>query len=107
MPAGVVNATSSPSEVVVPPRNAAWKSALSTGPAASTQRIASAIGPPGFGAGDDVAEALDDVADVDPAVRDGVIGVSWVACGGFPDSWEHPVTSTDAANNRAIRIPQG
>jgi hypothetical protein len=33
--------------------------------------------------------------------------VSWVACGGFPDSWEHPATSTDAPNNSAIRITQG
>jgi hypothetical protein len=93
--------------VVVPPRSATWKSALSTGPAASTQRIASAIGAPGSGAGDDVADALDDAGDADPAVCDGVIGVSWVACGGFPDSWEHPATSIDAANNRAIRILQG
>jgi hypothetical protein len=107
VPDGVVKATSSPSEVVVPPRNATWKSALSTGPAASTQRMASAIGAPGCGAGDDVGEVLAGVEDAVPVVRDGVIGVSWVACGGFPDSWEHPATSTDAPNNSAIRITQG
>jgi len=91
----------------VPPRSATWKSALSTGPAASTQRIASAIGAPGSGADDDVGDVLGAVGEDCPAVRDGVIGVSSVACGGFPDSWEQPATSSDAANNRAIRIPQG
>ena len=93
--------------MVVPPRRATWKSALSTGPAASTQRIASAIGAPGCGAGDELGGVVAGVGEADPAVRDGVIGVSWVACGGFPDSWEQPATSSDAANNSAIRIPQG
>ena len=92
---------------MVPPRSATWKSALSTGRAASTQRITSAIGAPGCGAGDDVGEVLAGVEDAVPVVRDGVIGVSGVACGGFPDSWEHPATSTDAPNNSAIRITQG
>jgi len=92
---------------VVPPRSATWKSALSTGPAASTQRMASATCAPGCGAGDELAEVLVGVDDADPAVRDGVIGVSWVASGGFPESWEHPASSTDAANKRAIRITQG
>jgi hypothetical protein len=107
MPAGVVNATSSPSGVVVPLRNATRKSAPSTGPAASTQRIASATGAPGFGAGDGVPVVVVALGDTGPAAREGVIGVSWVARGCCPDSWEHPATSTDAANNRTIRIRQG
>jgi hypothetical protein len=111
VPNGVVNATSSPSGVVVPPRSATRKSAPSTGPAASTQPIASATGAPGAGAGadddDDVPGWPVLVVGTDPAARDGVIGVSWVARGGVPDICEHPATSSDAANNTATRIRQG
>jgi hypothetical protein len=83
------------------------KSAPSTGPAASTQLMASATGAPGAGADDDVPGWAGLVAGTDPAARDGVIGVSWVARGGVPDICEHPATSSDAANSTAIRILQG
>ena len=113
VPDGVVNATSSPSAVLTPPRKATRYSALSTGPAASTQRIASSIGAPGSGAGapgsgtdDDVCAELVEFGG-DPAARDGVIGVSWVARCSVPDSWEHPASSTDAASSMAIRMSPG
>jgi len=92
---------------VVPARNATRKSAPSTGPAASTQSMASATGAPGAGADDDVPGWPVVVVGNDPAARDGVIGVSWVARGGAPDICEHPATSSDAANNTGIRIVQG
>ena len=114
VPDGVVNATSSPSSVLTPPRNATRNSALSTGPAASTHRIASAIGAPASGAGDPESGAVDDVcaepvvvADGDPAARDGVIGVSWAPRCSVPDSAEHPASSTDAASNTEIRMRPG
>jgi hypothetical protein len=70
--------------------------------------MASATGAPGAGAGDaDVPGWPVLVVGTDPAARDGVIGVSWVARGGVPDICEHPATSSDAANNTAIRILQG
>ena len=51
------------------------------------------------------------VADVEPPVRDGVIGVSAVGCAWPPVELEHaathPATSNDAASDRAIRIPPG
>jgi len=111
VPDGEVTATSSPSAVVVPARNATRKSAPSTGPAASTQPMASATGAPGAGGGDgddaDVPGVLVLVVGTDPVARDGVIGVSCVARGGVPDSCEHPATSSDAANSTTIRIPPG
>jgi hypothetical protein len=99
----VVNATSSPSWTVLPGRSATWYWAASTGPAAATHLITSAIGTPAAGAADGVVE----VAEVLVAVRDGVIGVSWVwrAC---PLSPEHPAANrADAANTTTIRIPPG
>ena len=73
--------------------------------------MASVTGDPGSGAGvgadDDVPGWLVPVAEIDPAARDCVIGVSWVARGGVPDICEHPATSSDAANSTAIRILQG
>ncbi len=70
--------------------------------------MASATDAPGAGAGDaDVPDCPVLVVGTDPAARDGVIGVSWVARGGVPDICEHPATSSDAANNTAIRILQG
>lgn len=113
VPDGVVNATSSPSSVLTPPRNATRNSALSTGPAASTHRIASAIeapasgGAPESGAVDDVCAEPVVVADGDPAARDGVIGVSWAPRCSVPDSAEHPASSTDAASSTAIRMRPG
>ena len=111
VPDGVVNATSSPRDVVVPARNATRKSAPSTGPAASTQSMASATGDPGAGAGedddDDVPGWLVPVVGIDPVDRDGVIGVNWVARGGVPESCEHPATSRNAANTTATRILLG
>jgi hypothetical protein len=114
VPDVVVNAVSSPRGVVVPLRRATRKSASSTGAAASTQAIASPAGAPGSGAdaegaGVDVEAMvlLLLVVAVVPAVRDGVIGVSWVAPGWPAGCWEHPATSADAASNTAIRIRQG
>ncbi len=69
--------------------------------------MASATGAPGAGADDDVADWPALVVGTDPAACDGVIGVSWVARGGVPDSCEHPATSSDAANNTGIRMRQG
>jgi hypothetical protein len=73
--------------------------------------MAFATGAPGAGAGegddDDVPGWPVLVVGTDPAARDGVIGVSWVARGGVPDICEHPATSSDAANSTAIRILQG
>ena len=40
-------------------------------------------------------------------VCDGVIGVSWVGPGLLTGILEQPATSTDAANNTAIRMPSG
>ena len=73
--------------------------------------MASATGAPGAGASADDADDVPGwpvlVVGPDPAACDGVIGVSWVARGGVPDICEHPATSSDAANNTAIRIVQG
>ena len=110
VPDGVVNATSSPSGVPAPERNATWKSAASTGPAFCTHAIASAAGAPGAGAGElvEVGDVL--VAEVCcPAGRDGEIGVSLVEPG--VSAVEQPV-STDtpaeiAANTTRIRIGSG
>jgi hypothetical protein len=93
----------------------------STGAAAATQAIASPTGAPDSGA---FADAAADAVDVDvaadsgdevhvllvggfPAARDGLIGVSAVGPGRSADSPEQPATSTDAANNTAIRIRPG
>jgi len=42
-----------------------------------------------------------------PEVRDGEMGVSWVDRGRLSCWLTHPATSAEAANNTAIRIPQG
>ena len=63
VPAGVVNAMSSPRSVVTPLRNAMWYWAASIGGPASIHLIASAIGTPAAGAG--VDEVADVVAEVD------------------------------------------
>ena len=120
VPAGVVKATSSPSGVLVPPRNATWKSAASTGPASCTQEMASPTVAPGSGA--DVV-ALVVVEPVEegvvegvvegeawPAGRDGEMGVSLPVPGVSVDG-EHPATSSPAAdkaaNTPALRIRPG
>jgi hypothetical protein len=111
VPDDVVNATSSPREVLVPLRSATRKSAPSTGGADSTQAIASATGADGSGAAVEVTEER--VLDVlvsgaaDVTVRDGEIGVSWVGRDWLLCWSTQPATSTDAANKRAIRIRQG
>ncbi|GAA2797394.1 hypothetical protein GCM10010533_39680 [Mycolicibacterium pallens] len=68
--------------MVTLPRSAMWYCAASIGGAASIHAIASAIGTPATGAGTADVAVVDEVADVgaddDVAVRDGVIGVSWV-----------------------------
>jgi hypothetical protein len=108
VPAGVVNAMSSPRSVVTEPRNALWYWAASIGGPASIHLIASAIGTPAAGAGvDEVADVADVVADDDVPVRDGVIGVSWVCFAWPPVAPEHPATSSDAVSNTAIRITTG
>jgi hypothetical protein len=114
VPDGVVNATSSPRGVLVPLRSATWKSAPSTGGADSTQVIASPIGAEASGAAVEVTD--DRVVGVPlvpvpgaalAEVRDGEMGVSWVGRDWLPCWMEQPATSTDAANNRAIRMAQG
>ena len=115
VPDGVVKAVSSPRGVVLAPRNATRKSASSTGGAASTQAIAAATGWPADGGATEDELMVADVDDrtgselavVAPVVCDGVIGVSWVGPGLLTGILEQPATSTDAANNTAIRMPSG
>ena len=118
MPAGVVKATSSPNRVVVAPRSATLNSAASTGAAASTHAIASAIGAsPRGAAAAGVVEVAADVAvdDGDSAAGrdvDGVIGVSRVAPDRLSGPTEQPPssrapTSGAVANSTAIRIRPG
>ena len=104
VPAGVVNATSSPNGVLVPPRNATWKSAASTGPAACTHSMASLTVAPGAGAAVAVVVELDVAvvlvgADA-VACRDGEMGVSLPVPGVSVDE-EPPATSSPTAQKAA------
>lgn len=117
MPEGVVKAVSSPRGVELPPRRATWKSAPSAGGPASTHAIAVCTESPGPGAEIDAEVVFDDDDDagarvivveaLDPALWDGVIGVSSVGPGLPAGTVEQPATSTDVANTRAIRIGSG
>ena len=77
--------------------------------------IAALTGSPAAGAiaGTELAVVVEgDRGDVcvvvaEPAVRDGVIGVSSAGPGLPAGTVEQPATSTDAANNTAIRIRPG
>ena len=111
IPDGVVKATSSPSGVLVPPRRATWKSALSTGPAAWTQAITWSTGTPDAGA----AALVAGVAPLTPGGRrpfgdGGEMGVSLVDAGVSAAGEQAVGASTaaaSAANTTAKRIRPG
>ena len=56
---------------------------------------------------EDGARVVADGAVVVPTVRDGVMGVNSVGPGFPAGTTEHPATSTDVVNTRAIRMGSG
>ena len=105
LPDGVVNATSSPSCVVVPSRVAEWYWPTSAGRPASMKAITSPTGAPSAGGLAGVVGVGDVVRGIDLVVLAGA-DREGSACSAFPSTpCEQPPTSTDAAMSTAIRIP--
>jgi hypothetical protein len=98
LPDGVVNATSSPSCVVVPSRVALWYAPASTGCPAAIQLMTSATGVSVPGGAADGADGATDVTEL----RDGGLGAGDVGpgCDWPPVVCEHPATSSNAPMTR-------